>query len=54
MLKRDYVYVKILSNAETVLSLVGDWIEDYNENHPHSGQKWRRPREFTRANTETA
>lgn len=53
-LKRDYVRVKPLPNAETVLSLVGDWIEDYNENHPHSGLKWKSPREFIRAKTETA
>lgn len=53
-LKRDYVRVNQLPNAKTVLSLIGDWIEDYNENHPHSGLKWKSPREFIRAKTETA
>ncbi len=42
-----------LHNAETVLSLIGGWIEDYNENHPRSGLKWKSPREFIRAKTQT-
>ncbi len=54
VLKRDYVHVTPLPDAETVLKLFGAWIEDYNENHPHSGLKWRSPREFIRARTETA
>ena len=29
-LKRDYVRVNPLPNAETVLNLIGEWIEDYN------------------------
>lgn len=53
-LKRDYVRVNPLPDAEIVLRLIGDWIEDYNENHPHSGLKWRSPREFIRAKNETA
>ena len=53
-LKRDYVRVNPLPNAETVLNLIGDWIEDYNNNHPHSGLRWRSPREFIKATTETA
>ncbi|UOA20712.1 hypothetical protein DSM14862_03550 (plasmid) [Sulfitobacter indolifex] len=53
-LKRDYVRVNPLPNAETVLNLIGDWIEDYNDNHPHSGLKWRSPRKFIRAKTEIA
>lgn len=52
--KRDYVRVNPLPDAESVLSLIENWIEDYNENHPHSGLKWRSPREFIRAKTETA
>ena len=31
-LKRDYVRINPLPDAETVMSLIGDWIEDYNEN----------------------
>ena len=38
-LKRHDVRINPLPNAETVLSLRGDRIEDYNENHPHSGLK---------------
>ena len=53
-LKRDYVRVNPLPDAETVLRLIGNWIEDYNENHPHSGLKWKSPHEFFRAKTETA
>ena len=53
-LKRDYVRVNPLPDAQTVLKLIGEWIEDYNDNHPHSGLKWCSPREFIRAKTETA
>ena len=53
-LKRDYIQINPLPDAETVIKLIGGWIEDYNENHPHSTPKWRSPREFRRAQTETA
>jgi putative transposase len=53
-LKRNYFRVNPLPDAETALSLIGDWIEDYNENHPHNGLKWKSPREFIKAKTETA
>jgi transposase InsO family protein len=43
-----------LPDARTVLELIGAWIEDYNENHPHSGLKMRSPREFIAAQTATA
>ncbi|WP_157932957.1 integrase core domain-containing protein, partial [Roseovarius salinarum] len=36
------------------LGLIDGWFEDYNENHPHSGLKWRSPREFIAAQTATA
>jgi hypothetical protein len=26
--------------------MIGGWIEGYNDNHPHPGQKIRSPREF--------
>tara|TARA_B110000971_G_C19723946_1_gene369908 strand:- start:294 stop:524 length:231 start_codon:yes stop_codon:yes gene_type:complete len=52
--KRDYVRVDPLPDAKTIQKLIGDWVEDYNENHPHSGLKWKSPREFIRAKTETA
>ena len=53
-LKRDYVQVTPLPDAKTVLALIGTWIEDYNENHPHSGLKMRSPREFIKAHAATA
>lgn len=53
-LKRDYVHVSPLPDARTVLGLIVGWIEDYNENHPHSGLKMRSPREFIAAQTATA
>ncbi|XMO92495.1 IS3 family transposase (plasmid) [Paracoccus sp. ME4] len=53
-LKRDYVQVTPLPDAQNVLGLIGGWIEDYNDNHPHSGLKMRLPREFIAAQTATA
>ncbi|CTQ75498.1 insertion element IS2 transposase InsD [Roseibium alexandrii] len=53
-LKCDYIRVNPLPDAEHVLSLIGAWIEDYNENYPHSGLKWKSPHEFIKALTETA
>ena len=40
-LKRDYVNVTPLPDAVTVLGLITEWFEDYNDNHPHSGLKMR-------------
>lgn len=53
-LKRDYVQMTPLPDAQTVLGLIEGWIEDYNDNHPHSGLKMRRQREFIAAQTATA
>lgn len=53
-LKRNCVQVTLLPDAQTVLGLIGGWIEDYNDNHPHSGLKMRSPREFIAAQTATA
>ncbi|WP_417623170.1 integrase core domain-containing protein, partial [Parasphingorhabdus sp.] len=33
---------------------IENWIEDYNDNHPHSGLKMRSPREFIAAQIATA
>ena len=44
-LKRDYVRVSPLPDAPTALTSIAGWIEDYNDNHPHSGLKMRSPRE---------
>ena len=53
-LKRDYVQVTPLPDAQTVLGLIGSWFEDYNHHHPHSGLKMSSPREFIAAQTATA
>lgn len=53
-LKRDHVEVTPLPDAEAVLGLIGTWIEDYNDNHPHSGLKMRSPREFIATQAATA
>ena len=50
-LKRDYVQVTPLPDARTVPELIGAWINDDNEHHPHSGLKMRSPREFISAQT---
>ena len=52
--KRDYVQITPLPDADTVLGLIGNWLEDYNEYNPHSGLKMRSPREFIAAQTATA
>lgn len=44
-LKRDYVRVSSLPDAPTALTSLAGWIEDYNDNHPHSGLKMRSQRE---------
>lgn len=44
-LKRDYVRVSPLPDAPNALTSLAGWIEDYNDNHPHSGLKMRSPRE---------
>lgn len=45
-LKLDYARYTILQDAETTLRLIPEWIEDYNESHPHSGLRFLSPREF--------
>lgn len=50
-LKRDYVQVTPSPDAQTVIELIGGWIEDYNENYPHSGLKMRSPRELIAAHS---
>ncbi|MCH9626729.1 MAG: IS3 family transposase ISCpr2 [Chlamydiales bacterium] len=43
--KRDYVWFGDLENAETVMSQLPHWFEDYNEKAPHKALKMRSPRE---------
>src|SRR3954467_3120830 len=47
-LKRDYARLNILHDADAILAMLPNWIEDYCEIHPHSGLKFRSPREFIR------
>jgi transposase InsO family protein len=46
--KRDYVYLNRLESADAVLGQLPQWIEDYNEVHPHRGLQMRSPREYRR------
>ena len=48
--KRDYVYLRNLSNALSVLEQLPEWFEDYNENHPRKGLKMTSPREYIELN----
>ena len=47
-LKRDYARLHVVTDANAILAMLPDWIEDYCEVHPHSGLKFRLPREFIR------
>ena len=47
--KRDYVYVHDRPDAQTVLSQLSRWFEDYNEIHPHKALQMKSPREFIRS-----
>lgn len=48
-LKRDYVRISALPDAETALRIIDGWIEDYNKIHPHSAPKMVSPQQFIRA-----
>jgi putative transposase len=52
--KRDYVYVHDRPDAQTVLSQLSAWFEDYNESHPHKGLQMKSPREFIRSSQPSA
>ena len=44
--KRDYINVYELRDAETVLTQLGGWIDDYNRQAPHSALGMRPPTEY--------
>jgi len=44
--KRDYLGDADLRDAETVLAQLGQWIEDYNSQAPHSALGMRSPRQY--------
>jgi len=53
-LKRDYARIQPRPDALTVLQQLPAWINDYNENHPHSGLRMRSPREFIQSQSQPA
>lgn len=53
-IKRGYVNISALPNAEEGLKQIVAWFEDYNENHPHSALRMPSPREFIRASKKPA
>jgi putative transposase len=54
-IKRDYARVHPAPDAETVISLLPEWFDHYNQVHPHKALGYRSPREFiaARLNRET-
>ena len=52
--KRDYVRVSAIPDAATALATVSDWINDYNEVHPHSRLAYRSPREYIKDQSQPA
>ena len=50
-LKRDYVRVSLLPDADTVLRQLPSWLAHYNEVHPHRALGYRSPREFIARST---
>ncbi|SEN12214.1 Integrase core domain-containing protein [Sphingomonas gellani] len=51
-LKRDYVRVSPRPDAHTVIAQLPDWIDHYNEVHPHRALGYSSPREFIAATRE--
>jgi putative transposase len=47
--RRDYVRVNPLPDAQTVMRQLSAWITHYNEVHPHKALGYRSPREFIEA-----
>jgi len=48
-IKRDYVRVSPVPDAETAMRLLPSWMAHYNEVHPHKALGYRSPREFIAA-----
>jgi putative transposase len=53
-LKRDYVRVSAIPDAQTAIAAVPAWMNDYNDVHPHSRLAYRSPREYIRAQSQPA
>jgi len=52
--KRDYVFLHRRPDAQTVLTQLAAWFDDYNEVRPHRGLRMCSPRQFIRAQLSTA
>jgi transposase InsO family protein len=52
--KRDYVRIIALPDANTALTKIESWMEDYNTVHPHSQLRYRSPREYIAAQSQPA
>ena len=50
-LKRDYVRVSPVADAQAVLRQLPGWLAHYNEVHPHRALGSRSPREFIERST---
>ncbi len=44
--KRDYALLNNRPDSQTVMSVLKQWFEQYNESHPHSALKYLSPRRF--------
>lgn len=51
-LKRDYVRVSPIPDAQSVLRQLPLWLAHYNELHPHRALSYRSPREFITQSTQ--
>ena len=51
-MKRDYVRVSPLPDAQAVLRQLPTWPRHYNEVHPHRSLGYRSPREFISRSTQ--
>jgi putative transposase len=49
-IKRDYIALEIIHDAQNALKLLPKWFNDYNLNHPHSALKYRSPNQAFRDN----
>ena len=47
-LQKDDVWINQLPDANTVISNLKKWFDDYNEHTPHKGLKRLSPRQFLR------
>lgn len=51
-LKRDYVRVSHIPDAQSVMRQLPIWLQHYNELHPHRALGYRSPREFINRSTQ--